>query len=85
MPAEDPHILSVNARATALMVARITFGVGILFFLSFAGVALAILALHFGNLPTANERWMVAGFLAVLAILSLLVSRAAKSRITALK
>ena len=67
------------------MVARITFGVGILFFLSFAGVALAILALHFGNLPTANERWMVAGFLAVLAILSLVVSRAAKSRITALK
>lgn len=85
MSEQDPFHMSPASKSAALVVARIAYYAGILLGTMFAAVAYSVVASNFGGITESPEKWMVAGVIGAVSIISYLFAGAAHSRIKKLK
>lgn len=85
MTATGPENLSSSARKTALVVARLTFYIGLLLGMILGAGAVTFLMVKPELFPNPTERWLVGAVFIGLAVMSFGFSGVAKSRIEKLK
>jgi NO-binding membrane sensor protein with MHYT domain len=85
MTATGPENLSSSARKTALVVARITFYIGLILGMVLGAGAVTFLMVSPQTFPDPTERWLVGGVFIGLSIMSFGFCGMAKSRIEKLK
>ncbi len=85
MTATGPENLSPSAHKTALVVARLTFYIGLILGMVLGAGAVMFLMVSPQTFPDPAERWLVGGVFIGLSIMSFGFSGMAKSRIEKLK
>ena len=85
MTATGPENLTPSARKTALVVARISLYLGLIFGMALGAGAVMFLMVSPQTFPNPTERWLVGGVFAGLSIMSFGFAGMGKSRIEKLK
>ncbi|RYD23624.1 MAG: hypothetical protein EOP88_03485 [Verrucomicrobiaceae bacterium] len=85
MTATGPENLTPSARKTALVIARLTFYIGLILGMILGAGAVTFTLVNPQMFPDAAERWLVGGVFFGLSVMSFGFSGMAKSRIDKLK
>lgn len=85
MTASGPENLTTSARRTAMVVARLTFYIGLILGMALGAGAVMFLMVSPQTFPNPAERWLVGGVFIGLSVMSFGFAGMAKSRIDKLK
>lgn len=85
MTVSGPENLTTSTRRTALVVARITFYIGLILGMALGAGAVMFLMVSPQTFPNPSERWLVGGVFIGLSVMSFGFAGMAKSRIDKLK